>query len=228
MKDFTDTPLFGEGAKAFFDKIIYNRKRFSKLGIFSNTALFYLVPPVVITILDAKIHFGGHSLTIIGCILAAFVFFRNFGNPLETEFQTNYLFLVPENPYRKVFYALLGCTCECFLDILPGMLITGIALPDKIYMVCFWTLFIVSLDFMASATGLFVEMALPISINEIIKGIFQLFLKMLALLPILISLIICVLFSQVGMTLLLSAVLNIVIATVITCASAAFLHFGRS
>lgn len=228
MKDFTDTPLFGKGTKAFFDKILYNRKRFAKLGIFSNTALFYLVPPIVISILDAKIHLGGHSLTIIGCILAAFVFFRNFGNPLQTEFQTNYLFLVPESPYQKVFFSLFGCTCECFLDILPGMLIAWIALPDKIYIVCFWVLFIVSLDFMASATGFFVEMILPISINETIKGIFQLFLKILALLPLLISLIICVLLSQVGMTLLLSAVLNIVFAAVIICASAPFLHSGRS
>lgn len=228
IKELTDTPPFGEGAKAFFDKILYNRKRYAKLCIFSNTALFYLTPPIIIFFLDAKIHLGGYSLTIIGCILAAFVFFRNFGNPLETEFQTGYLFLVPESPYQKAFYSLLGCTCECFLDILPGMLIAWIVLQAKIHIVCFWVLFIVSLDFMASSTGFFIEMTLPISINETIKGIFQLFLKILALLPLLISLIICVLLSQVGMTLLFSAVLNIVFAAAITCASASFLHSGRS
>lgn len=81
---------------------------------------------------------------------------------------------------------------------------------------------------MASSTGFFIEMTLPISINKTIKGIFQLFLKILALLPLLISLIICVMLSQVGMTLLFSAVLNIVFAAAITCASASFLHSGRS
>lgn len=228
MEDFTEKPLFREGAKAFFDKILYNWKRFAKLGIFSNAALLYLVSSMIAAVSLLHLEWHSHGMTIIGCILAAFVFFRNFGNPLETELQANYLFLVPESPYRKVFYSLLGCSCQCFLDVLPGMLIAQIALREHIYMVFFWVLFIVSLDFMASSTGFFMEMALPISLNEVIKAIFQLFLKSLALMPLLISLIICVLLSHVGMTLFLSSILNILFASIITCASASLLHTGRS
>lgn len=228
MEGFSEeNSIFHEGARAFFDKTAYNRKRFAKLQIFSSSAFFYLVPAIFIGLLE-YFFMKSHNMTLAGCFIACSVFIRNFGNPLSNEFETNYLFLVPESPHKKIFYALLGSCYECFLDLLPAFMVTQLFHGDKVYMVAFWMLFLVSFDFFCSATGFFIEMVLPVSLNDTIKTLFQLSLKMLALTPIVVALIICGVLSKFSMTLLIATIFNVFLGVIITCAVAPLLHYGRT
>lgn len=226
MKDWSDRPFPGEGARVFFDKTVYTRKRCAKLMFFTNASLFYLFTAIIVCSMD-NTFLKSHSLIIIGCLLSFLVFLHNLGNPMALDFQTDYLYLIPENPYKKVFYSFLGNSYECFLDLFPGIVLSVILLKAQPYMAVFWMLFLVTMDFIISTTGFFVEMVLPSSIHEIIKGLFQVFLKFLALAPILVSLVICGLLNNLSLILPISSLLNLLLGIPLLLAAIPFLHEGK-
>ena len=99
--------LKGWGASVFLHKSIMNRKRFAKFGFVTNTLLVYLAigglgSAFMVYKTDIR------EISVIGLIMALTLFFRNFGNPIEIESSHNWLFLVPEDPYKKVLYAILA------------------------------------------------------------------------------------------------------------------------
>ena len=109
--------LKGWGASVFFTKEIYCRKRTAKFGIITNTMLFYLLVSVGISLFCVRI-MEVSGFLVPGCILFFVLFFRNMGNPIAQETARNWLFLVPENPYKKVFFGVLAGTSLCAMDLL--------------------------------------------------------------------------------------------------------------
>lgn len=225
--NFEEKDIFGSGPQVFFRKTVYNRKRFAKLGLFSATAVTYMLFYLLMGVLDMKL-IHSNSLLIAGLIMALIVFFRSYGNPLASECEINFIYLVPESPYKKVLSSIAGCSYESFMDLLPGIVVGTILIKDNPINALMWIIFLVSLDFIAASVSLFVEMFLPVSLNDMIKAMFQLMLKLPALLPCLLGIVIGGMLNNINLGIWIGALGNIVFGIIITLASAGFLHGGKN
>ena len=139
--------LKGWGASVFFTKEIYCRKRTAKFGIITDTMLFYMLVSVGISLFCVRI-MEVSGFLVPGCILFFVLFFRNMGNPIAQETARNWLFLVPENPYKKVFFGVLAGTSLCAMDLLPALVVSALLLHEKPGIMLLWYLTYLVADFM--------------------------------------------------------------------------------
>ena len=168
--------LKGWGASVFLHKSILNRRRFSKFGFVTNTLLLYLaIGGLGAAFMAYKTDL--REISVIGLIMALTLFFRNFGNPIEIESSHNWLFLVPEDPYKKVLYAILAGSVDCVLDLLPGLVVAMVILRGNPLMALLWLATLVSMDFMFSCFGLLLQAILPSSAMDVVKSMLQMMLR---------------------------------------------------
>lgn len=168
--------LKGWGASVFLHKSILNRRRFSKFGFVTNTLLLYLaIGGLGAAFMAYKTDL--REISVVGLIMALTLFFRNFGNPIEIESSHNWLFLVPEDPYKKVLYAILAGSVDCVLDLLPGIVVATVILRGNPLMALLWLATLVSMDFMFSCFGLLLQAILPSSAMDVVKSMLQMMLR---------------------------------------------------
>lgn len=168
--------LKGWGASVFLHKSILNRRRFSKFGFVTNTLLLYLaIGGLGAAFMAYKTDL--REISVVGLIMALTLFFRNFGNPIEIESSHNWLFLVPEDPYKKVLYAILAGSVDCVLDLLPGIVVAMVILRGNPLMALLWLATLVSMDFMFSCFGLLLQAILPSSAMDVVKSMLQMMLR---------------------------------------------------
>ena len=168
--------LKGWGASVFLHKSILNRRRFSKFGFVTNTLLLYLaIGGLGAAFMAYKTDL--REISVIGLIMALTLFFRNFGNPIEIESSHNWLFLVPEDPYKKVLYAILAGSVDCVLDLLPGIVVATVILRGNPLMALLWLATLVSMDFMFSCFGLLLQAILPSNAMDVVKSMLQMMLR---------------------------------------------------
>lgn len=167
--------LTGWGGSVFFSKEVYCRRRMAVFGIFTKTMLFYFAVSVMSAVLFSRTM--GRGFFIVGMILVFVLFFRNMGNPIEQETAKNWLFLVPDNPYKKVFSAMLAGTYSCAVDLFFGVLVSGIIMGEKPLILFLWYITLCFLDFMFSAAGLLLEAAFHSSALDTVKAMIQIFLR---------------------------------------------------
>lgn len=168
--------LKGWGASVFLHKSILNRRRFSKFGFVTNTLLLYLaIGGLGAAFMAYKTDL--REISVVGLIMALTLFFRNFGNPIEIESSHNWLFLVPEDPYKKVLYAILAGSVDCMLDLLPGIVVATVILRGNPLMALLWLATLVSMDFMFSCFGLLLQAILPSSAMDVVKSMLQMMLR---------------------------------------------------
>lgn len=168
--------LKGWGASVFLHKSILNRRRFSKFGFVTNTLLLYLaIGGLGAAFMAYKTDL--REISVIGLIMALTLFFRNFGNPIEIESSHNWLFLVPEDPYKKVLYAILAGSVDCVLDLLPGIVVATVILRGNPLIALLWLATLVSMDFMFSCFGLLLQAILPSSAMDVVKSMLQMMLR---------------------------------------------------
>ena len=168
--------LKGWGASVFLHKSILNRRRFSKFGFVTNTLLLYLAIGGLGAVFMAY-KTDLREISVVGLIMALTLFFRNFGNPIEIESSHNWLFLVPEDPYKKVLYAILAGSVDCVLDLLPGIVVATVILRGNPLMALLWLATLVSMDFMFSCFGLLLQAILPSSAMDVVKSMLQMMLR---------------------------------------------------
>lgn len=178
--------LKGWGASVFLHKSIMNRKRFAKFGFVTNTLLVYLAigglgSAFMVYKTDIR------EISVIGLIMALTLFFRNFGNPIEIESSHNWLFLVPEDPYKKVLYAILAGSVDCVLDLLPGIVIATVILRGNLFMALLWLVTLVAMDFMFSCFGLLMQAILPSNAMDVVKSMLQMMIRFFIILVIVIA-----------------------------------------
>ena len=168
--------LKGWGASVVLHKSILNRRRFSKFGFVTNTLLLYLaIGGLGAAFMAYKTDL--REISVVGLIMALTLFFRNFGNPIEIESSHNWLFLVPEDPYKKVLYAILAGSVDCVLDLLPGIVVATVILRGNPLMALLWLATLVSMDFMFSCFGLLLQAILPSSAMDVVKSMLQMMLR---------------------------------------------------
>lgn len=177
-----DGMRYGAGANVFFFKSMYNRFRFAHLGVFTKTSETYLVAAVGVGVL-CRFVLQTDGLLPVALTLAGLSFFRALGNPLEQDTQMDYFILIPESTWKKLFWSLMGGTANCFLDVLPAMVVAVALLWANPLTALAWIPFIVSVDFFATTVGAFINLSAPVSAGKIVKQLIQIMFIYFGLLP---------------------------------------------
>ena len=174
----------GWGASVFFFKPLYNRFRFARFHFLTKTMETYLVATAG-TLFVLKVIVGTESTSImpVALVLAGLIFFRTLGNPLQEDTRMDFFRLIPESMFAKVWYSLLSGLANCFLDILPGMVIAAVVLKASPLSVAAWMLFVLSVDFYSTNVGSFIDVSLPGGTGTTIKQLVQILFLYFGLLP---------------------------------------------
>lgn len=215
------------GARIFWEKEVLCRKRLARFGVITNTMTTYFGIFVGMTcIFVYLLEMDKSSFPIIGFIVMAVLFFRNYGNPIAQETSMNWLFLVPESAYKKVFFAMIAGTYATVLDLLPGLLVTTIIMKLDITTVLVWFCVFVTMDFMLSGVGMVLEALFPASAMDMVKSAIQLVLKFVVILFVVGAIMIGVVIKDLQLGLMITFGMNVVVGAVAFLVYPSMLHDG--
>uniref|UniRef100_UPI004055AC60 putative ABC exporter domain-containing protein n=1 Tax=Agathobacter sp. TaxID=2021311 RepID=UPI004055AC60 len=216
-----------KGAGIFFEKEVLCRKRLAKFGIVTNTMLIYFaIIAGLAYVFTYLLEMDKNSFPIIGFIVMVLLFFRNYGNPIAQETSMNWLFLVPESAYKKVFSAMLAGTYATVMDLLPGLMVSMVVMGLNMATVLLWLAVLVTMDFMLSGVGMVLEALFPASAMDVVKSAIQLVLKFVVILFIVIAIAVGVAISELELGLMINLVMNIVVGAVAFFIYPSMLHGG--
>ena len=216
----------GWGASVYFFKTMYNRFRFAPLGIFTKTTVTYLIAGVG-TAFVLRFMMNVQSFIPVALVLAGLAFFRSLGNPLSQDTGMDSFIMIPESPWAKMFYSLLGGSVSCLLDLLPAMLVATVLMQANPLETLAWTLFIVTLDFYSTAVATFIDLSIPTATAKQIRSVIQIMFIYFGLLPDIVILIVGGIFSALPIAAAVAAVANVCIGAVFFALSPLFLTNGR-
>ncbi len=217
---------YGRGGAMFFVRPFYHRLRTAYLRVFTKTSITYLIAGVGYALI-ARFAAHSSSITLLAIMLLFVVYFRNLGNPIASETESNFLYLVPDSPFRKLFYSLLSGTVDICLDLIPAFLITAAILGESLLTALLWLVLLLTLDFFAGATGLFTDLVLPSGVVPNIRAMLTMILRMLFLLPGILLLAILSLTLSVELGILVTVLYNLLIGTAFFLFSPLLLHGGK-
>ena len=203
----------GSGANVFFYKAMYNRFRFAHLSIFTKTSETYLFAAVAVSVL-CRFVIQAEGLIPVMLTLGVLTFFRAMGNPLEQDTQMDHFLLIPENTWHKLFWSLMGGTANCFLDLLPAVIVAALLLGENMLIALAWIPLIVSVDFFATTVGAFIGLSVPVSAGKMIKQLIQILFIYFGLLPDIAIMAIGLVFEQPVLAAIGCVVVNILLGLV--------------
>ena len=213
----------GSGANVFFHKAMYNRFRFAHLGIFTKTSETYLVAAIGTAVL-CRFVIQTNGLIPIILTLGALTFFRAMGNPLEQDTQMDHFLLIPESTWHKLFWSLLGGTANCFLDLLPAVIVSALLLGENVLLALAWLPLIVSVDFFATTVGAFIGFSIPVSAGKMVKQLVQIMFIYFGLLPDVAIMAVGLTFDQPVLAAIGCTVINVLLGLVFFFLSPLFLE----
>lgn len=213
----------GSGANVFFHKSMYNRFRFAHLGIFTKTSETYLVAAVGVAVL-CRFVIQTNGLIPVILTLGVLTFFRAMGNPLEQDTQMDHFLLIPESTWHKLFWSLLGGTANCFLDLLPAVIVSALLLGENVLIALAWLPLIVSVDFFATTVGAFIGFSVPVSAGKMVKQLVQIMFIYFGLLPDVAIMALGLTFDQPVLAAIGCTVINILLGLVFFFLSPLFLE----
>ncbi len=217
--------LKGQGAMVFFTKELLCRKRLARFGIVTGTMSWYFTIAAACALANMYL-FESDSFNVAGFIIMAVLFFRNYGNPIAQETSMNWLFLVPESPYKKVFFAMLAGTYATFADLLPGMILFTVVCGTNPLEMVLWMMVLVTMDFMLSGVGMILEALFPADAMNTVKASLQLMLKFFVILFIVIAIVIGVVINGIVLGLIINLIMNIIFGAVAFIIYPSMLHDG--
>lgn len=164
----------GWGSSVYFFRVFHNRRRSSRHFV-SKTMLTYSFAALAAGLYVR--HFMDKPVEYIPVLLlAVMVFFRTIISPVTEDIRKDTFLLQPEPVWSKLFYSLLGGSCNCALDVfLPLMLGSAVAGFSPLRGLLYLPM-LISLDFFASASGVFADVSLPASIGASFKQVIQIIL----------------------------------------------------
>ena len=213
----------GSGANVFFHKAMYNRFRFAHFGIFTKTSETYLVAAVGAAVL-CRFVIQTEGLIPVILTLGVLTFFRAMGNPLEQDTQMDHFLLIPESTWGKLFWSLMGGTANCFLDLLPAVIVSALLLGENVLLALAWLPLIVSVDFFATTVGAFIGFSVPVSAGKMVKQLVQIMFIYFGLLPDVAIMAVGLTFDQPVLAAIGCTVINVLLGLVFFFLSPLFLE----
>lgn len=215
----------GFGGSVFFTKELYDRRRNAWFGFATGTMLFYLAVSLLIVMAMYRLT-DQRSFLVPGIVLMVILFFRNFGNPIAREAAMNWLFLVPDSPYRKVFFTMLAGSVGCAIDFAPAIAAGIFLAREHVLVMLLWLLAFVVVDFMLSAVGAFLEAVFPASAMDVAKSVLRMMLHFFMILVLTVFMAVGFLISGITLALFITIVGSAVIGGLFFLIYPSILHQG--
>ena len=216
----------GEGAWALLARSLYNRSRFALGGLFTKTAVTYLILAVACALV---LRFGIDypSLTVVALIIGGCAFFRSLGNPIATELSKSVFWMMPVSPFQKIWALFLSGTLDCALDMIPAFVAACLILGANPLAALGWMLFIVSVDLYSSSVGALIDLSLSVGLNPSIRSVVQIMFLYFGLLPNVVILLLGGIFGMLPLFAAIAALLNLLIGIGVGSLCPLFLLRGR-
>ena len=215
----------GEGARAYFAKALYNRRRFATLGFFTKSAITYLVIAAGAILLEKTVIRSGSFLPF-GALVSVVSFYTSLGNPFAEDSRKDWFFLVPASPLSKIAWSLCAGFVKNLLDLLPAYLVTAAALgfPAEALV---WLLLSLGVNFYASSVGVFLDFAIPEGVAKTFKSVVTVSFLYFGLVPIAVPAVLGIVFEAMLPAALGSALLSLALGAVFAALSAQLVKTGR-
>ncbi len=216
----------GMGAGVLFTKSLYNRFRFAFLGVFTKTAMTYLVTAVAVSILLRQV-MNVRSLIPVAFVIGGFAFFRSLGNPIANEVAKTTFWMIPESSFQKIWMCLLAGSTDCLLDMLPAFFAATILLGANPLVAILLMIFVVSIDLYSSTVGAFIDLSLSVGLNRAVRSAVQILFVYFGLLPNIALLILGGIFGMLPLFVVIAALFNFAVGIGIGSLCPLFLMRGR-
>ena len=161
----------GWGSRVYFFRVFHNRFRTSRYFI-SKTMLTYCFAALAGGLYVR--HFLDEPIDYIPVlVLGGMVFFRTIVSPVTEDIRKDTFLLQPEPIWSKLFFSLLGGSCNCAVDVfLPLMIGSAAAGFSPLHGLAYLPV-LMSLDFFASASGVFTDVSIPASVGVSFEQVIQ-------------------------------------------------------
>ncbi len=213
---------FGSGASVFFFKPIYNRLRFGILKIFSKTSIVFTLVAGFAAYM-ARSYDKGNGFFIPVIALTVLMFYRTLGNSLQEDTSREFFVLIPDSPFLKMWYSLLGSMIVNLIDLILPMIVAEAFLLENPLVVVGWLLFILSVSFFGTVVGTFINVSLPQNAGQNIKAMVQIVFLYFGMMPSVGAIIFGVLAHCELIAIPVGAIVNIGIGTLFCCFTPHFL-----
>lgn len=217
----------GKGANAFFYKHVHHRKRVAYMGSVTNSMLVYSGIVLLLGVAQSVIK-EPFSIQIAGGVLLASTFFKSYVSPMQAECKQNFIYLVPESPYKKIGAIVGAELVEVCMDLVPALLMMWFFFAGSVLDVLMWLLVLCSFSVVLTAVSLFIDMILPESLPDAVKAIFEVFGNFGGIFPMAVVVVVLAGFDLLSLASVLSVVCNAVVAILLLLIAASLLHKGRN
>ncbi len=214
----------GSGASVFFHKAVFNRLRFSRFKIFSNTLVVFTLSAIVAAWAAGRSNISGIDPFIIpACALTFLMFYRTLGNPLLEDTKREFFVLIPEPPMKKIWYSLLGSIAVNAIDLILPIVVAAIMIGTSPLVAAGWFVFILSVALFGTTVGAFVDVSVPGEAGSTFKTIAQIMVLYFGLVPAAVFVVLGVYFHVVAVMLAIGAIVNAGLGALFTLMTPHFL-----
>lgn len=201
----------GWGASVFFFKAMYLRFNSAGYGIITKTSVTYLAFAVTGGLfIHGQWNIDGMLAAVL--ILVMLVFWRSLGNPLAEDTRMSYFTLIPDSPWRKLFFSLISGTVNSLLDLMPALIaVTIIFRPSPIPVLTYIGL-LATTDLYATLVSTFLDSSIPQSVDRAVRQVVQITFIYFGMIPDIVILVAGFMNDQMMEMLPYCVLLNLVIA----------------
>ena len=208
----------------FLHKAIFNRLRFSRFKIFSNTLIVFTLVAGFAAWIAKDANTGSVDPFIIpACALTFLMFYRTLGNPLLEDTKREFFVLIPEPPLTKIWYSLLGSIAVNAIDLLLPVVVAAIMLGTSPAVVIGWFVFILSVSLFGTTVGAFIDVSVPGEAGSTIKTFVQIMMLYFGLLPAAVFIVVGVVLHVPTLMLIIGSAVNIGLGALFTLMTPHFL-----
>lgn len=165
----------GMGASVFFFKVLHQRRRFARFGWLTKTMVTYLFAALAAG-LFVRTFMDDRPPYIPALLLSAIVFFRTIISPVTEDVRKDGFLLLPEPIWSKLLFSLLGGSCNCALDAAVPLMVGSVVMGQSPLQGLAYLPVVASVDFFASASGVFADVTIPPAIGVSLKQVAQVLL----------------------------------------------------
>lgn len=195
----------GFGANVFFFKTLYNRFRFGKGGMFTKTAITYIL---LIALGCCVLRENTYGFIIVMAVFGVIVFLRTLGNPLSEDISKTFFVMIPEPAYDKLKWSLTGGIVNTLLDIIIPFVGASIWFKAGLEQTVIALIVIISIDFFGTTVGAFIGASVPVNSGQNLKVVVQILFIYFGMLPFAAVVVIGILFDMVSLFILVGAAVN--------------------
>ena len=166
---------YGRGSSVFFFRVFHNRLRSSGHVLFTRTMITYSFAALAAGLYTRFFMDVAYEYVPV-LALAVIVFFHTIVSPVTEDIRMHSFLTLPEPVWAKLFFSLLGGSCNCAFDVVIPLMIGVAAAGFPFLRGVLYLPVLMAVDFFASSSGVFTDVSIPSSIGISFKQVIQVLL----------------------------------------------------